>query len=82
MKKDKKNVGVIAYWYGQYLDNIGKCRELNDKGMIYIFEPCYKDLDAIYNNIVGFLWGVETLGYITESESDMIRKELRDLLNF
>lgn len=82
MKKDEKNVGVIASWYGQYSSNVEKCRELNDDGIIFVFEPCYESLDIIYSNIVGFLWGLETVGYITESENDMIRKELRDLLSF
>ena len=82
MKKDGKNVGVIGDWYRKLLDNVKKCTDLKNDGQLFVLEPCYTYLDTCYQNISGFIWALDATGYISEDESEKLRKELLELSHF
>ncbi len=76
------NIAVFADWYSQYETNCEKCANLAHSGQTYIFSDAYKSLDRLYENMIGFLWGLTTLNYITEETRSICIHELINMQNF
>lgn len=68
MKTDKINTIVIESWYKKMMTNIQKCYFLKENGQQYIHTTAYEEAEEYFQNIHGFLWGIEATGYITTKQ--------------
>ncbi len=82
MKQDGKNTAVINLWYSEFLSAVNFCKNLYNNGRIYSYTTKYKESNRLYENMNGFIWGLNTVGYISDETRDSIIDELIEMQNF
>lgn len=82
MNEEGINTGVVTAWYTEFADNCEKCANFVCNGQSYIDSGAYRTLDELYNKIIGFLWGLASLNYITEETRESCVRELIAMMRF
>lgn len=76
MKEEHLIYVVALNWYEGLKKATVELQEMHDNGIICFDSITEKHANKYYENLNGFLWGLNTIGYI----SDELRKEYTEQL--
>ncbi len=76
MEQDGKNTAVITNWYSEFLSAVDFCKNLHNSSCLYIHTDEYAKFNKLYEDMNGFIWGLDTVGYISDKTRDSIIIEL------
>lgn len=82
MELEGMNVVVAKNWFEEFNACLNKCEALYNNGQVYITTDEYKKSQELYENLYGFIWGLEIVRYITTELSSKYVDELIDSYNF
>lgn len=76
MEQDGKNAAVITIWYSEFLSAVDFCKNLHNSFCLYIDTDEYTRFNKLYEDMNGFIWGLYTVGYISDKTRNSIISEL------
>lgn len=82
MGADKMNVYFIGKWYEEMLHYFEECRSLRENGQKCMDSAAFMLGKELYDRLVGFLFGLFSVGYITSEHFDVCTGELFEFLQF
>ena len=71
MKEEHLIYVVALNWYEELEKATAELQEMRDNGIICFDSTAEENANKYYENLNGFLWGLNTIGYI----SDELRKK-------
>jgi len=82
MKEEGLLTAVIERWYMEMRINIQKCCYLSQNEQPYINTAAYKNANLYYENLTGFLYGLEALNYIRPEQAAFYVETLTEQFEF
>lgn len=76
MKEEKLIYVVALNWYEGFKKATAELQEIHDNGLICCDSRAENDANRYYEDLNGFLWGLTTIGYI----SNELREEYTNQL--